>query len=496
MKVATVSTLPPHKNRLYRGDCLEAMKRMVKEGIEVDLIYLDPPFNSNRVYNLIFNKGGKDAQQVAFNDAWGGGHAEQLRLAFTDMLDEMDIPVGLKNIVKMWVDVLLQGNNSDRRLLNYLIYITERLIWMHKVLSPTGSIYLHCDPTASHYIKVMMDAVFGRDNFRNEVIWSYRTGGTSKYWFSKKHDVILFYSKTKEWHFKKLTEKSYNREYKRYNFKGVKEFRDDIFLEPYGWHTMIGMRDVWDIQALGRTSKERMGYDTQKPVALLERIIKASCPEGGVILDTFCGCGTTIEAAANLKRHWIGVDISRYAIENIEQRIKSDRISFFDYKNYELVNCTPETFKEYEKLGHYEKQKFLVEKLGGVVGVKGGDKGVDGTIKIHIGDDKQGKPQWGEMILSVKTGNQSAPAHLRELQGTMQNHNAVMAGLILDKEPSQKMEKDADASRKLKYKTGNYTTEFSSLQIITSDEILNGGLFDIPPTLMKKKEESENSLLL
>ena len=478
------------KNRLYRGDCLEVLQRLYSEGIEVDLIYLDPPFNSNKVYNLVFSKGGKDAQQVAFSDAWGGTHAEQLRLAFTDMLEEMNIPVGLKNIVKLWVDVLLQGNNSDKRLLNYLIYITERLIWMQKVLSSKGSIYLHCDPTASHYLKVMMDAVFGRENFRNEIIWGYRTGGlsTKKGSFARKHDVILFYAKNNINYFNRLKTKSYAPTLPEPHTKSGQKL--GVKKDHINKYRMVYMRDWWintgimpddDIREMYRNDSERMGYPTQKPVALLRRIIKASCRPNGIVLDTFCGCGTTIEAAAELNMNWIGVDISRYAIENIEKRIE-ERLGF-EHQSYELINCTPQTFSEYEKLGHYEKQKFLVEKVGGVSGGKGGDKGVDGTIKIHIGDDKKGNPQWGVMILSVKTGKQVNPAHLRELKGTMQNFRAVMGGLILDQEPTQNMEKEADASKKLKYRTGRYSAEFRTIQILTADDILNNLYFDTPSNI-------------
>jgi site-specific DNA-methyltransferase (adenine-specific) len=197
----------------------------------------------------------------------------------------------------------------------YLAMMAPRLIELHRVLKPTGGIYLHCDPTASHYLKMLMDAVFGPRNFRNEIIWHYKTGGVSKRWFGRKHDVILFYSKTSQYQFCPQQEKSYLSH--RYGFSNV-----EILEDENGPYTMVYMRDVWDIPALRGNQPEALGYPTQKPEALLERIIKASSNEGDLVLDPFCGCGTTIAVAQRLKRRWIGIDVARFAVTLVKRRLR------------------------------------------------------------------------------------------------------------------------------------------------------------------------------
>ena len=481
------------ENRLYRGDCLEVLKQLDKEGVRPDCIYLDPPFNSNRVYNFVFRGEGEGAEQVAFRDMWNDKHADQLRFAFTEMLNGLDVSDTIKRMVELWVNVLLHGDCDDRRLLNYLVYMTERLILMQKILSPQGNIYLHCDPTASHYLKVMMDAVFGRENFRNEIIWSYRTGGASKRDFAKKHDVILRYTKSNKWHFFGLKERAYTKSPKRkagiINYGGGNaEFFED---EDGRVYNLVNMRDVWDIPYIGSTNKERVGYGTQKPLALLERIINASCPTGGLVLDPFCGCGTTVEAADKLERLWIGVDISAIAVEHVQERLKEKRHKKVK-RDYVMKECDPQTMLEYGRLSHYAKQAILVGRIGGIVGRRGGgDRGVDGVLTVHVGDDEKGAPKWGKMILSVKTGNQGTPAHVRELRGTMMAQNAIMGGLILDKEPTKEMLREANSVGKFVYKTGNFVDKFPRLQILTADDVLGGIAFNTPPHLIRKKMDDK-----
>ena len=163
-------------NILYRGDCKLALDKLINQGVRVDLIYLDPPFNSNRTYSMIFK--GIKAQQKAYHDMWQFSHrTTQLLLDFNSELDGWDLDDGFKDFIKNWLNVLSQGSRSDQGLLNYLMYMTQRLVRMKRILKPTGSIYFHCDPTASHYIKVIMDGIFGRKNFRNEIVWCYRGGG-------------------------------------------------------------------------------------------------------------------------------------------------------------------------------------------------------------------------------------------------------------------------------------------------------------------------------
>ena len=504
------------QNRLYRGDCLQAMRRLREENIQADLIYLDPPFNSNRVYNIVFRGGGKGAEQVAFSDMWGGQHAEQLRIAFVNMLGEMEIAPALRQMMEMWVQVLLEsGDDDDRRLLNYLVYMTQRLIAMREVLSPRGSIYLHCDPTASHYLKVVMDAVFGRKNFRNEVIWHYAKIGVAKKKWTANTDHILFYSVSDDYAFQYQVQDRPNEIAARFSRlvrdnklfygdlktrhdsitqskirvaerrlgRGLKD--SDVVIDFDDEANKKRMDNVWHIPSLKGNSAEYMGYKTQKPLALLERIVLASCPKGGLVLDPFCGCGTAVEAAHKHGRRWIGVDISMFAIEHIKERA-AERLNLKPNHDYEEKQCDPQTMLEYVKLTPYEKQKYLVEQVGGVVGPRGADGGVDGTIRIHLGGEGDSE-KWGDFIVSVKTGGQAQPAHLDQLEGVMKRKGAKMGGLILDKEPTKPMQKRVDNSAALPYQTGRFSAKYKTLQILTADEVISGVCFDHPPTLTRKK---------
>ncbi|MGI9298727.1 MAG: DNA-methyltransferase [Gammaproteobacteria bacterium] len=512
-------------NRMYRGDCMEVMRRLHEEGVAPDLIYLDPPFNSNRDYNIVFRTGGKDAQQVAFSDMWGGRHAEQLRMEFMQMLQGMQIGEGLKNLVEMWMQVLLSGGGRDHQTLNYLLYMTPRLIWMRKVLSPRGSVYLHCDPTASHYLKVIMDAVFGSENFRNEIIWHYAKIGVARDKWTANTDHILFYGKSSgaffdfqvqdrpneiAARFAKLVRdnKLYYGDLKTRNDSvtrskiGAAEKRlgrrlrdDDVVIDFDDKKNKKRMDNVWHIPSLKGNSAEYRGYHTQKPVALLKNIIRASCPEGGLVFDPFCGCGTTIEAAHLLGRRWIGADISTVAVAEMENRAKDD-LQIKKGREYSRIECDPQTRKEYDKLDPYAKQKWLVERVGGVAGRRGADRGVDGTILIHLGGGAPGAPdKWGRLVVSVKNGKQADPAHLRELQGTMREHDAAMGGLILDREPSKEMRRTADGGKTLSYRQGRYSAHFPTVQILTADEVLDGKRFNTPPTLMEAKRKNSQGVL-
>lgn len=252
------------------GDCLAEL-RTFPDGC-IDLIYIDPPFNSNRNYSVERNA----AEKRHFGDKFGSVAA-------------------------------------------YLGYMKPRLSELHRVLKTTGSFYYHCDWHASHYIKVLLDGadLFGYGNFQNEIAWCYRSGGASpKKRFSRKHDIILFYSKTAGYTFNGLNEKSYNRGLKPYRFRGVPEFRDEA-----GWYTEVGMKDFWEINMVGRTSRERLDYPTQKPEALLDRIIRASSNQGDIVLDAFCGSGTALAVAQKLGRRWVGIDISPAACKLAKRRL-------------------------------------------------------------------------------------------------------------------------------------------------------------------------------
>ena len=269
--VGTVVSQEVFVNQLYQGDNLAILKEM--PDASVDLICTDPPFNT-----------GKD--WGAFNDKWEGG---------------------------------LKG---------YLKFIEPRCVEMRRVLKDTGSLYLHCDPTASHYLKVMLDGVFGIKQFRNEIVWGYRTGGASKRQWSRKHDIFLFYSMSNKYAHNPLKERVYFE-----NPFFVKEKDDDG-----RYYADVYMRDIWhDIKALLNISKERLGYPTQKPIALYQRMIKASSNQGDTVLDPFAGSGTTLDAAQTLGRHWIGIDISADAIAVTEERLNQRHGLFL---KYELINSS------------------------------------------------------------------------------------------------------------------------------------------------------------
>ena len=299
------------KNRtIFTGDNLPVMRGMNSES--VDLIYLDPPFNTGRDFPMEGNGGG-------FNDIWRE----------TDINREWYGEIAETN--QTLHDVITSAKDGHSSAMKaYLTFMTIRLIEIRRLLKPTGSVYLHCDPTASHYLKLLMDGIFGADNYRNEIVWGYKTGGASPRHFSKKHDSLLFYSKTDDYFFDKPKEKSYTKSAHRkegeVNYGGGKA---EFFQDEKGVYNLVGMRDVWEISYIGSTSPERTGYPTQKPLALLDRIIKASSSEGEVVFDPFCGCATTLVAADVLGRQWIGCDISEKAVEMVVERIAKARGELF-----------------------------------------------------------------------------------------------------------------------------------------------------------------------
>ncbi len=279
--------MPEITNTFYHGDCLFVLNHDIPAE-SVDLIYLDPPFFTGKTQTGKWKgEWHPEAMEVSFEDS------KRFWSTKADLMREK-APEWLRHIAIKRPDFA-----------SYLYYMMERLQESKKVLKKRGSIYLHCDYRASHYLKMVMDEIFGYRNFINEIVWCYKSGGASpKHHFSRKHDVIFFYARSESHIFNPQKEKSYNRELKPYRFAGVKEFQDKT-----GWFTLVGMKDYWEIDMVGRTSSERVGYPTQKPEALLQRIIKASSNEGDLVLDPFCGCGSTVIVAHKLNRHWIGIDI-------------------------------------------------------------------------------------------------------------------------------------------------------------------------------------------
>lgn len=364
---------------------------------------------------------------------------------------------------------------GESDMLAYLAMMAPRLVELKRVLKPTGSIYLHCDPTASHYLKMIMDAIFEAKHFQNEIIWYYQTGGASSKRFSRKHDIILWYSKTGSWQFHgeriaiPRTEKAIAR---AQNPKGARIKANDTTKNP---------NDVFIIQQMNPMAKERLGYPTQKPEALLERIIKASSNEGDIVLDPFCGCGTTIAVAQKLKRHWIGIDITHLAATLIKHRLQDafgDQVS----RNYEVIG-EPKDLSGARELANSRPYQFQWWALG-LVGArpvgqkKGADKGIDGRLYFHDEpDNKKTKTKTKQIIFSVKAGH-TGVSHIRDLRGVIEREKAQIGVLISMEETTKAMRTEAASAGFYKSPWG---TKHPVLQILTIAQLLDGKRIDCPP---------------
>lgn len=435
-------------NRLYFGDCLEVMREEIPDE-SVDLIYLDPPFNSKRLYNAFL----EGAQWVAFKDTWRWSEA-------VDDFHETAGDVRLAPTMEGLHTMLREGTD-----LAYLSYMANRLRECRRVLKPTGSIYLHCDPNMSHYLKILMDGVFNRANFRNEVVWSYKTGGAGKRWFSRKHDVLLFYTKDKKYTFHALTEKSYLSH--KYGFQGIEEFQD----ERGDWYTLPTMRDVWDVTAVGRTSKERIGYPTQKPLALLERVIRASSNKGDIVLDPFCGCGTTIHAAQNLERHWIGIDICVNACKVIEKRMRGHFDSIWKDVAFIGMPVTREDAEALARLDPFRFERWASSLIDGMEPNlrQRADKGIDGRGRLAVA-----KGKFLDMVSQVKSGA-AAPKDIQAFNGARQQAGADLGFFICFAARVTPKMRDAAAA------AGRYKdTSTPVVQIYTIEDYFHGRKPDLP----------------
>ena len=268
-------------SELALGDNVNYMSFLLRNGYagKLKLLYIDPPFFTKAKYNATVNVSDQDGKNHKIH-----------HLAYDDRF--------------------------ERNLELYVENMTLRLLLMKELLADDGLIWVHLDWHSAHHIKLVMDEIFGEENFVNEIIWSYKSGGSAKKHFSKKHDTILVYSKTDDYYLDVPDEKSYNRGYKPYNFKGVEEFQDEI-----GWYTLVNMKDVWSIDMVGRTSKERTGYATQKPLELMKRIIESSSNEGELVGDFFSGSGSFLEAAEMLGRKWVGCDNEELATAMAKKRL-------------------------------------------------------------------------------------------------------------------------------------------------------------------------------
>ena len=494
-------------NRLFYGDNLEVLRRFVRDE-SVDLVYIDPPFNSKRNYNQIYNNVGKEdlAQVQAFVDTWewnlraDAGFKEVVgnyNGVFT--AQSIELIIGFERVL---------GRGT---LLAYLVSVTLRLVEVWRVLKPTGSFYLHCDPTASHYLKLVCDAIFvaGRGGeFQNELIWCYSIGGKSKKRFGEKHDVIFYYTKCKDdlHKFDKLGAKiprKANSHMKAGTDADGREFqekKDKKTGKVYRYYLDEGKiaEDYWiDIEALNYEDKERLGYPTQKPERLLERIIKTSSNEGDVVMDCYCGCGTAVAVAQRLGRQWIGVDITFQSISLILRRLefsfgkevlKEVQLSGIPK---DLESAVALAKKEDDRLRkEFEKWVILTfsNNLALVNDKKGGDGGIDGLC--FVGDlDEKGAQAYKRVLFSVKSNKMLSPSVVRDLNGAMEREGAVM-GFLLTLYRFENLEKES--GKYGSYDNQQFGKSFKRIEVVCVEDIMGGRRLDLPISIeVLKKAESK-----
>ena len=551
---------PITENTLFYGDNLPILREYIPDE-SIDLIYLDPPFNSNRTYNVLFKQeSGQDseAQIAAFEDTWHWNQAAEE--TYHELVTAAPPHVGQ-------MIGALRGFIGQNQMMAYLVMMAARLVELHRVLKPTGSLYLHCDPTASHYLKILLDTVFSPKQFRNEIIWR-RTGAHGpRRIFGPIHDTILFYSKSDRYYFK-VVKKPYMRGHvdTRYNedesgrlkftsggnvltgagaTKGesgqswmgfdpsaknrhwaipgflAKQMPPDFsemsvltkldalyeaglidIVPGNAWPTPVRyldkdnghpVQDIWayqpytsgtvygteegideDVAWLGTTDPERLGYPTQKPIGLLERIIKSSCPTEGTILDPFCGCGTTIAAAQKLGRRWVGIDITHLSIALLKNRL----ITAFPDASYRVIG-EPTTLDDAHELALEDRFQFqwwaasLVKarphggQKGSKEGKKGADKGIDGLITFV--DDHTRKPK--RVIVQVKSGKVSS-RDIRDLVGTLNRESAAIGVFLTLEEPTRDMRTEAVTAGF--YHSPGWNQNYPRVQILTVKDLLDG----------------------
>jgi site-specific DNA-methyltransferase (adenine-specific) len=498
-------------NALYYGDNLGYLREMDRQS--VDLVYLDPPFNSKATYNLLFRspKGGAvQAQTTAFKDTWVWDVPAEM--AFDEVMTSGSPAAGILRS--------LRGFLGTGDLMAYLAMMTPRLIELHRILKNSGSLYLHCDPTASHYLKIILDGIFGPEHFKNELIWQRSTPkGLAFTRFPSTHDVILFYGKSDnvKWNpqhtahrpeyidkYYTLTDPGSDRLFQATSLLNPNPNRPNLTYEFHG-HTKVWrwtrdrmlaaeaegkiyfplsggiprekrfldeqegtpVTSIWtDIPPVNSQAQERLGYPTQKPLALLERIISASSDEGDVILDPFCGCGTTVEAAESLKRAWIGIDITHHAIDVIEGRLKGR----FDGM-HPIVKGRPVDLGSAQDLARRDPYEFQwwANWMLGVQNYrerkKGADKGIDGIIYFH--NPPHGV---GQIIVSVKAGQHIDPGMISALEGTVRREDAQLGVFVCAGEPTKNMR--ANAAAMGISRVGR--EQFPRIQIVTAQELLHG----------------------
>ena len=525
-------TVTDWRNKLYFGDNLRILRESVADE-SVDLIYLDPPFNSSATYNVLFReRSGEDsaAQITAFEDTWRWSLESEI--AFQEVITGG--PEKLGDLLQA-----MRGFLGQSDMMAYLTMMGQRMAELHRVLKPTGSIYLHCDPTASHYLKLMLDAIFGADRFRSEITWkrtsAHSDGRQGRRQHGRIHDILLFYTKSEQWtwnpiytdydpeyieNFYRYVEPETNRRYRlgdltgpggatkgnpqyevmgvtrywRYSKERMQELIDAGRVVQRNPGTVpaykryldempgVPIQDLWtDINPVQSQARERLGYPTQKPEALLERIINASSDEGDVVLDPFCGCGTAIAVAERLNRRWIGIDITHLAISLMKSRLRDTFGP--DLSDYDVVGVPQDVESaralavESEHDGRYQFEYWalgLVDARPANRGRRGADSGIDGYINFF--DDNSGKAK--RIVVQVKSGHVRREM-IATLKGDMEREKAEIGLFITLNPPTRPMVQEAAAA-------GIYTPErfpehhYPRLQILTVEDLLSGVVAEYP----------------
>ena len=528
-----MSPRPITENTLFYGDNLIILREHIPSE-SIDLIYLDPPFNSSRNYNVLFkDESGieSEAQITAFEDTWHWNLAAEQ--TYTELLTEAP-----DNVAQMIES--LRSFIGTNQMMAYLVMMAVRLVELHRVLKPTGSLYLHCDPTASHYLKIILDTIFEPQNFRSEIIWK-RSSAHSDTKQGRKlhghiHDVIFFYTKTDNWTWNPLytdydpeyiedfyrhIEEGTGRRYRlsdltaakpggdtSYAWKGVKPYKGRYWayskenMEQFDregrlYYSKTGMpaykryldempgvplQDVWtDVRPIGASAAERLGYPTQKPEELLERIIQSSSNPGDSILDPFCGCGTAIAAAQKQERKWIGIDITHLSIALQKYRLEA----MFPGIKFKVVG-EPKDIGAARQLATEDRYQFQwwslslirARPLGGQEGSregkKGSDKGIDGVIAFI--DDNTGKAK--RVLVQVKSGHINS-SYIRDLKGTLQREQAAIGVFITLEPPSKDMTTEAVSAGF--YHSPGWNKDYPRIQILTIEELLHNAEVKMPP---------------